>query len=292
MMKKILFQPFDLKKWFVIGFVAWLSNLGGGGFSFNYKRADWKNTLLLQDLSERFSEVPHWILFTGIAGIFVLLLAVMIVFAWLRARGRFMFIDCIVKNRGAIANPWRELRAQGNAYFLFALIVGFIVLVLGALASLPFMLPIVRGVTFLHLHDFYLFSMIALWAVLLVVIFLAWSLIAHFMVAIMYRRRCLAREAFQVTVSLITSYPGEITLYCLFWIVLAIAAAIISCVAVLATCCVALVPYVGTVILLPLFVCLRGFGLRFIRQFGPDYDVWAGIRQEPPPLQYPPPSPS
>ena len=26
--KKILFQPFDLKKWFVIGFAAWLANLG------------------------------------------------------------------------------------------------------------------------------------------------------------------------------------------------------------------------------------------------------------------------
>jgi len=37
-MKKILFQPFDLKKWLVIGFAAWLANLGGsgGGADFNY----------------------------------------------------------------------------------------------------------------------------------------------------------------------------------------------------------------------------------------------------------------
>ena len=27
-MKKILFQPFELKKWLVIGFAAWLANLG------------------------------------------------------------------------------------------------------------------------------------------------------------------------------------------------------------------------------------------------------------------------
>ena len=33
LMKRILFQPFDLKKWLVIGFAAWLANLGGvGGF--------------------------------------------------------------------------------------------------------------------------------------------------------------------------------------------------------------------------------------------------------------------
>jgi hypothetical protein len=27
-MKKILFQPFDLKKWLIIGFAAWLANFG------------------------------------------------------------------------------------------------------------------------------------------------------------------------------------------------------------------------------------------------------------------------
>ena len=45
--------------------------------------------------------------------------------------------------------------------------------------------------------------------------------------------------------------------------------------------------------MLPLFVCLRAFGLRFIRQFGPDYDVWGGMPETsitPPPI--PPPLPS
>ena len=35
--KDILFSPFDLGRWFVIGFCAWLANLGqGGGFNFNF----------------------------------------------------------------------------------------------------------------------------------------------------------------------------------------------------------------------------------------------------------------
>ena len=113
------------------------------------------------------------------------------------------------------------------------------------------------------------------------------------MVAVMYRRRCLAVEAFRVALSLIANYPGEITLYCLFWIVLGIAAVISACVTILATCCIGLIPYIGTVILLPLFVCLRAFGLRFIRQFGPDYDVWAGMPEaSPTPPSIPPPLPS
>jgi hypothetical protein len=72
---------------------------------------------------------------------------------------------------------------------------------------------------------------------------------------------------------------------------LLIAAVIVGGAATCATCCLAALPYIGTVILLPVFVCLRAYGLLFIRQFGPDYDVWAAIpaatsptSTEPPPL--------
>jgi hypothetical protein len=291
--KKILFRPFDLKKWFVIGFAAWLSNLGSGSYNFRFNRDDWKDVPWFQDLRETFNQIPHWILWSGLTVIVVLVISLMIVFAWLRARGRFMFVDCIVKNRGAIAEPWREFREQGNSYFLLALLVGFIVAVIAGISSLPFTLPIIRGVTFLHLHDVYLICMIALWVVILVLLILTWSLISHFMVAIMYRRRCRAGEAFWAALSLLTNYPGEITFYCLFWIVLGIASAITACATILATCCIALLPYIGTVILLPLFVCLRAFGLRFIRQFGPDYDVWTGMPEtSPTPPSMPPPLPS
>lgn len=284
--KKILFQPFDAKKWFVIGFTAWLSHLGGGGYNYRYNGgSDWQNSSAFQGLRETFGQIPFWLLISG--GILLLLLIV--IFAWLRARGQFMFVDCIVKDRAAVAEPWREFREQGNSYFLFALAAGCVMLVALGLAALPFMLPILRGVTFLHLHDFYLFSMIALWAALLVVMIIAWNLISHFMIAIMYRRHCRVSEGFSAALSLIWDYPGEITLYCLFWILLGIASAIAACATVLFTCCVALLPYIGTVIMLPLFVCLRGYGLLFVRQFGPEYDVWAAIPQPaipptPPPL--------
>jgi hypothetical protein len=59
-------------------------------------------------------------------------------------------------------------------------------------------------------------------------------------------------------------------------------------IATCATCCLAVLPYIGTVILLPIFVCLRAFGLFFIRQFGPDYDVFATL--PPPETSATPPS--
>jgi hypothetical protein len=93
----------------------------------------------------------------------------------------------------------------------------------------------------------------------------------------MYRRRCRAYEAFRAVTALIAANPGEILLYCLFLIVLALATVIVACLATCATCCIAAIPYIGTVILLPVFVLLRSFSLLFLRQFGPDYDVWANF---------------
>ena len=281
LMKKILFQPFDIKKWFVIGFAAWLANLGGYNFNFRYARGKGVNIPFLREWSETLSQIPHWLIVFGISALIAFAFVIAILFAWLRARGAFMFIDCVVKNRGAIAEPWREFRKQGNSYFLFTLLAGCAMLIIVLLAALPLIVPVIAGARF-QPHDPYLIGMLLLWGIAMLILVLVWALISHLMLPIMYRRRCFAREALSTVLSLIGSYSGEIALYCLFWIVLAIGSAIAACATILATCCIALLPYIGTVIMLPIFVCLRAYGLLFIRQFGPDYDVWSGIVQPPP----------
>ena len=290
-MKQILFRPFDLKKWFVIGFAAWLSNLGNGNYNFNFRGNDWKDFPGAREIRDTISQIPHSTLIFGIVVFGAVVIALIILFLWLRSRGRFIFVDCIAKNRAAIAQPWREFRQEGNSYFLFSLAVAAIIIIILLLASAPLLLPVIRSGGRPHLHNVYVLCMLGLWGSVVVLLIVAWALIAHFMVAIMYRRRCLAREGFRVAVSLISNYPGEITLYCLFWIALAIGTVFASCIIILATCCIALLPYIGTVIALPIYVVLRAFGLRFIRQFGPDYDVWAAaaatqsvVPPVPPPL--------
>jgi hypothetical protein len=274
--KKILFQPFDLKKWFVIGFAAWLANLGSGGGSFNYQfnRRD-----EVQKVNEVISQIPHPILVFGISLLVVFVLVLIVLFAWLRARGGFIFIDCIVKNRGAIAEPWREFQKEGNSYFLFSLVVAFVFVIFVALLSLPLIILAIKGHYYLSLHrdhvGVYVLLVIAVWVFAILLVMIAWALLASFMMPVMYRGRCRAYEAFRAVVSLIATHPGEIILYCLFLIVLALATGLISCCAICATCCVAAFPYIGTVILLPMFILLRSFSLIFLRQFGPEYDVWS-----------------
>jgi hypothetical protein len=277
LMKKILFQPFELKKWFIIGFAAWLANLGGGG-SFNYPYNEREKA---HKLNETIGQIPHPVLITGICVLVVVVLVLVVLFAWLRARGRFMFIDCIAKNHGAIAAPWREFRKEGNSYFLFSLMAAVCLMLLAALLSAPLVYLAIRGRFYLSLHrdrlEPYVLLIIALWVFVILLVAVAWALIVNFMVPVMYRRRCRAYEAFRAATSLVARHPGEVVLYCLFLIVLAVASVMVGCVVACATCCIAAIPYVGTVILLPVFVLLRSFSLLFLRQFGPEYDVWAGF---------------
>lgn len=291
LMKRILFQPFDLKKWLVVGFAAWLANLGrGGGFNFPYNQREDQ-----QKLSETIGQIPQPALIIGICILVCLVLLLIVLFAWLRARGRFIFVDCIVQNRAAIVEPWKEFRAQGNSYFLFSLVAGLVFLAFAALLSAPLIILAIRGRYHLALHrdglNVYIIAIIAAWVFLLVLVLFAWAVLASFMAPVMYRRRCRACEAFRSVLSLIAMHPGEILLYCLFLIVLDIAIVIVSCAAMCLTCCIAALPYIGTVILLPIFALLRSFSLCFLRQFGPDYDVWASVM--PPeflPVLMPPPS--
>ena len=292
LMKKILFQPFELKKWLVIGFAAWLANLGAGGGgigNFNYPDNRREGA---EKFNEAIGQIPQPVLITGICVLICVVLLFIVLFAWLRARGRFILVDCIVRNRAAVAEPWKEFRAEGNSFFLFSVVVALVVVPMIVIAGLVLIVPFIpgRGQTEPGVGFWIGISLTAFISVCLIFV---WTLATQLMVPIMYRQRCRARLAFAQAVDLVSSHPGPILLYVLFLLLLAVAAVMISCAVTCATCCIAAIPYVGTVILLPIPVTLGAFSLLFLRQFGPDYDAWAGFM--PPeilPVFIPPPAPS
>src|SRR6266699_1506449 len=134
--KKILFQPFDLTKWLVIGFAAFLSgHFAGVGLNFPSPFGNFQSHRANQDvISPYLEQWKPWFhvaiaFFVGVVFVFIVLVA------WLKARGNFIFTDCIVRNRAAIVEPWREYRKQGNSYFLF-----FLAIMLGVLMLVAIML--------------------------------------------------------------------------------------------------------------------------------------------------------
>ncbi len=281
--KKILFQPFDLTKWLVIGFAAWLATFFSGG-GLNYRRwnraGDWNWKSQHHGAPFSFHDAPPWVIPAVIVGL-LFVLALVTLLLWLNARGRFMFTDCIVRNRGAIAEPWREYRTEGNRYFVLQIVITFCsLLVFGGLA-LIFVLGHYWEATVVPVTLLILFGV----AFLLVAIVVA--LVMRFMVPVMYRQRCDAIAAFRQVWSLITANLGIFFLFVLFYLVICIAGAMIGCLAACATCCIAALPYIGTVILLPVVMCLFSYPLCFLRQFGDPYDVWAVVRPtepQPPPI--------
>ena len=279
--RQILFRPFDVKKWFVIGFAAWLATFFSGS-GFNYRRgfdkSDWNRWTQGHGFSVH--ELPPWFIPVAIAGgLFVFAIAVLLL--WLNSRGRFMFTDCIVRNRGAIAAPWREYRQEGNRYFVLQLLITLCSLIVFGGLALIFVLGHHTGIVPL--------SLLILCGIAFLLAAIVVALIMHFMVPVMYRQRCEAMAAFRQVWALMVGNPGVFLLLVLFLIVLYVAAAMIGCLAACATCCIAAVPYLGTVILLPVVMFLFTYPLCFLRQFGDAYDVWAVVRPtEPPPPSIPP----
>jgi hypothetical protein len=293
LMKTILFRPFDFTKWLTIAFAAFLSGSWSGGMNFSrlgrLGGGDWKyRTHRYGDLPTDGS-IPGWLIGLIVLGVLVVLVLALVMM-WVSARGRFIFTDCVVKNRGAIVEPWREFRREGNSFFLFALAFAAVILLLTGILILLIVVPL--GLLPGNKEAAAGFGVTVVLA--LIVFGLAWlavmlffSVVSQFMVPVMYRRRCSAREAFFDVTRLILGQPGSFILLVLFGIVLAIAVGIVGTVVACLTCCIGGLPYVSTVLLLPAIVWLFTFKLLFLRQFGDGYDAWATVGFPAPPVAPP-----
>ena len=218
-----------------------------------------------------------------------LLLAVFViglVLTWLGSRGRFMFLDGVVRNRGAVVAPWHEYRREGNSLFLFRFCLGIIallvvVLILGLCALIA--LPDIQG------RDFGGFAVGAIVAG--IVMFLAFGLtmavisvfLTDFVVPIMYLRRITVMAAWrEFSSSMLAGNTLPFVLYFLMKIVIGLVVGVLALMATCLTCCIAVIPYIGSVILLPLTVFVQAYPLYFIEQFGPSWRVFPP--DKPPPV--------
>lgn len=306
-MVAILFRPFDLGKWFVLGFTAWLATLsdgggGGGGSIGNEKNSPGETASDLWESLEPglayIRENLSWILPLALL-LLVLLIALFVVFLWLSSRGKFMFLDNVVHNRALVAEPWRTFRHAGNSLFrwrlVFSLVAGLLFAsILGVAAWY-----LVSNFDQNHLSAEWIALFVgSLWLILTLSLALWYVLVLleDFVIPTMYRHSLTANAAWKRILSLHRGDWGYFLVYFLWRCVLGIGAVIGVVAAVLATCCCAalilLVPYLGTVLLLPILVFFRSLGPEFLRQFGDDCDVWHGLTLPAPPPQSPPAPPS
>lgn len=286
--KIALFRPFDPARWLTIGFCAWLAMLGqsgggggggGGGGNFGGGRHHGG-----RDFQHGLREAWSWVqdnlfwLVPLIAGLVLMGLAVWALLTWLSSRGQFMFLHCVATNRAEIRAPWSAYRQPANSLFRFRLVLGlisfFIVVpaILGAVAMILMMAankaitaPLVMGtlaaltaaatfgIVFATIHKFTL----------------------DFVVPIMALRSTNCRTSWGELLRLLSEHKVNFLVYLLFQIALAIGVGILIFAVVILTCCIAgcllAIPFLGTLLLLPVFVFDRAYSLYYLEQFGDAY---------------------
>jgi hypothetical protein len=283
--KEVLLRPFDIGKWFAIGLCAWLAQLGEGGLSSVFRLPGNSDGNLKEEAEKVYQQVePYMDIVIGVAiALAVLLAAVCIVLLWLRCRGRFMFLNSVVRNTDEVAPPWHEFSGEANSLFWFLLVFGIVASVVltviaGGTAA--------AGMTMWHTGDAGRAGAIVLCAVVALLVFMPLAITAaviakftnDFVVPIMYLRRQGWRQAWGEFRHLLGNNKGSFALYILLQIALSMATGALVVVAVCLTCCTAFcllaIPYIGTVALLPIAVFLRSYSLYYLAQYGPQFDVF------------------
>lgn len=277
--RRILFSPFSWRKWFVLGFSAFLAELGESG-SFNPNGNPFDRAPVeapdLQPVASWVSAHLPLVIALGVV-LATLILALVALFLWLGSRGQFMFLDAVARNEAGIAEPWTRFRNLGDRLFRFRLLL--------FLATMAFLavcggLGVLIALPDIQAHAFGAASLTAILACggalflgLLAIAVIGW-LLRDFVVPIMYHRNLGTSEAWAVLRRELLpgngwSFAGFYLMTFLLWI----PAVLLILAGCCLTCCLSLLPYLSSVAFLPIFVFFRCYSLGFLEQFGEGWRI-------------------
>lgn len=293
---ELLWNPVIPGRWFSLGFCAWLMTLGKGGcggttgFPGGPSGKGDASGLVGPggSLSTAPGQFAEWvrevvaplsgvILVFLLAGLFLLLFAALLL-AWLRSRGVFMFMCRLENKHGTIGEAWSD--AAGNAERLFAwkvLFGGFSLILLAG----PAAWGIVRALGPSGTPSFdalarMLAGPVALFALAGLAVGLVAMLASDFLEPVMFWQRSGLRTAWITVARFVMRNPGAVVRFELLKIGLALLAGTAVIAACLLSCFLGavllLLPYIGAVVLLPVTVFFRTYGMSFLRQ-------WEGLKK-------------
>ncbi len=275
-----LFKPFDITRWFSMGFCAWIAYIGTGT-SYNFNRPV---TSSASGLKQQFDHVLDKCMHPAmgsaetalILGVVVLGLLLAVLFCRLRSRGDFMFLHRWYKPDAPISQCWWASRAAGHELFVWRMYFFVIAFLLFALNA---------AVTYVTILKPYLASgkewnSALVWPTAgcvtgLILISLVTQLVAHltkaFVVPIMYWHGVTASRAWQAVFALCNQYPVAVLSYLLCGGACAAAAGCALLAFGVLTCCMGFIPmalpYFGAVVLLPYYLFFRGYAVCFLNQW-------------------------
>lgn len=214
-------------------------------------------------------------------------IAVWLVVTWINSRGRFMFIEAVANNTYEVKAPWARYRELANSLFLFRVCLALTWTVLG-LATVAVCLAIAWSDIMARQFESHAVAAIILGAILVLPLGLAFAIVewctSAFVAPIMYATCQTVLPAWnEFRTVVVPGHVGALILFLLMQFVLRIGIAIASVLIGCVTCCIGFLPYLSTVITLPLIVFDRCYSLYFLQQFDPRYAI---IREPPPPAAF------
>ncbi|MDD5704558.1 MAG: DUF4339 domain-containing protein [Kiritimatiellae bacterium] len=293
-MRSILFKPFDLARWFSIGFCGWLSFIGGNGCHSNFdpdllrKGSGGSNEVQLDAL---FQQVRDWLashpmasagMITGIIVGVIIGVLFAVFFLWLRAHGSLMLLHRLSHPRATIRESWHVADRVAPSLFRWRLGLGvcgfllFAAIVVGAVVSLG--VNVLRAGSWQALVGAVTPLWLAGWTGGLVTLLCVWltlaSLSYHFVEPVMYGRQVSVWKAWQTVADLCRQEPGAVLRYYLCQMAWTFLAGTAIVVFILCTCCLGLillvVPFINATTLLPYLLFNRGLGPSFLARWRPD----------------------
>jgi len=290
--KQLLF-PFKAEKWFALGFTVFLAQCGeGGGTTLQMPQMPGLpggpsgrgapspyGPSALAEIQKMIADSVRtlkadWTLYVTLAVVgVVVLFGIWACVLWFSSRAKLMFVESVIWDRVDISPQWARAGELGMSLFKFRALFG--------MGGSLLMLLAVGGAVAAGFSDFEKGEFLGSRALLSYSIFGIASLffgfpllmtaliLDDFVVPLMVVRNARVIEAWGMCRrELLSSHAGGVVFFYLLRVVLAFGIGLITVVLACVTCCLMYVPYIQTVLLLPIFVFSRAYPLYYLEQIG------------------------
>jgi hypothetical protein len=288
--KQLLFQPLKPERWFALGLTVFLAQcgeynfnpmqapgmpFGSGGPPFPKPSSGGVGAGLQKMIDDTvrafYDELALYVTLLS-AGVLVTIgLGILII--WFSSRAKLMLVESVVYGRIDLGQQWARAAELGMSVLKFRLLLqlggGF--LGLGALA-----LGVVTGLAdfqaghFSGPHALIGYALFG-FATLAIGVPIAFTVLLFddFVLPLMVVRNVRVSEAWRMCRrEVLSGHWGDLLLFYVLRVLLAFGVAIAVWVLNCVTCCLISIPYVSSVVLLPVFVFWRAFSLYFMEQLG------------------------
>jgi hypothetical protein len=289
--KQLLF-PVKGDKWFALGFTVFLAQCGESGGSVQIPSlpsgsgpsvpsgpaapGSGATPPYLQNLIDQVTHALHdnLALYVSLAiGGLLSIMGVWIFILWFSSRAKLMFAESVIWDRVDLGAQWTRAADLGLSLFKFRAWFGVAssLLLLSAIAGgVVVALPDLQSGAFFGTRAVIGYSLFG-FAILAIGLPLAITLLLldDFVVPLMVVRNVRVREAWRICrAEVLSGNIGGVILFYLLRFVLSIAVGIAAVILSCVTCCFTAIPYIGTVLMLPIFVFSRSYSLYYLQELG------------------------